>query len=78
MTNNKLKHVSAYLSAKENTWFLSLQLQENYEKFKCMDTIGNIEKRLAKHTYGTQREPGPYMTCPCCGKKYVEGTKLYI
>lgn len=24
---NKLKHVSAYLSAKENTWFLSLQYE---------------------------------------------------
>ena len=27
MTNNKLKHVSAYLSAKENTWFLALQYE---------------------------------------------------
>ena len=24
-------------------------LQENYEKFKCMDAIGNIEKRLQKY-----------------------------
>lgn len=24
-------------------------MQENYEKFKCMDALGNIEKRLAKY-----------------------------
>lgn len=24
-------------------------IQENYEKFKCMDALGNIEKRLAKY-----------------------------
>lgn len=24
-------------------------MQENYEKFKCMDALGNIEKRIAKY-----------------------------
>lgn len=31
------------------SYFKYGSMQENYEKFKCMDAIGNIEKRLAKY-----------------------------
>ena len=31
------------------SYFKYGSIQENYEKFKCMDALGNIEKRLAKY-----------------------------
>lgn len=31
------------------SYFKYGSIRENYEKYKCMDAIGNIEKRLAKY-----------------------------
>ena len=31
------------------SYFKYGSMQENYEKFKCMDALGNIEKRLTKY-----------------------------
>lgn len=54
------------------------QIRLDICRFRCRNCNCVWEAGNDEYTYGTQREPGPYMTCPCCGKKYVEGTRLYI
>lgn len=39
---------------------------------ECIFVAGNNE-----YEWGSQLEPGPYATCPCCGRKNVDYKSLY-
>lgn len=43
--------------------------------FECPDCGCKFEATREEYKYGTQLDYGPFMTCPCCGKTYVEPMK---
>lgn len=54
-------------------------------RFVCTDCDCIWTATNEEYTLGSQLDPGPYMDCPCCGKKFVsalQGNKkdlaLYI
>lgn len=44
-------------------------------KFVCPDCCCVWTASNKEYTYGNQREPGAWMTCPCCGKTFVDACK---
>lgn len=41
-------------------------------KFVCPDCCCVWTASNKEYTYGNQHEPGAWMTCPCCGKTFVD------
>lgn len=53
------------------------RLKKLYPKiFECPDCGCKFEATSEEYEYGTQLDYGPFMTCPCCGKEYVEPVKM--
>lgn len=52
------------------------RLKKLYIKiFECQDCGCKFEATSKEYKYGNQIN-GPFMTCPCCGKKYVEPIRI--
>lgn len=46
--------------------------------FTCPDCECVFVADNTEYEYGSQFEPGPYVDCPCCGRKYVNyNTYIY-
>lgn len=53
------------------------RLKKLYIKiFECPDCGCKFEATSEEYKYGSQIDYGPFMTCPCCGKKYVEPIRI--
>lgn len=53
------------------------RLKKLYPKiFECPDCGCKFEATSEEYEYGSQLDYGPFMTCPCCGKTYVEPMKM--
>lgn len=46
--------------------------------FECPDCGCKFEATSEEYEYGSQLDYGPFMTCPCCGKTYVEPMKKTV
>lgn len=53
---------------------LAQKKRERRYRFLCEDCMCVFIAKEGEYKWGTQREPGPYSTCPCCGKEYIEAT----
>lgn len=41
-------------------------------RFVCPDCDCVWTATNEEYSYGNQLDPGPWMDCPCCGKKFVD------
>lgn len=54
---------------------LALQKREDRRKFICSDCLCEFIATNKEYKWGDQFDPGPYCTCPCCGKTYVASVR---